>query len=556
VTVAARQAQKRAQAIGMGGWGGWSGDPSAIPPASAFNMATAGVVVNERTVLSLMVVASCIRVLGDAIANVEVHVHRQTGNRRSKSDPEVDPPDVIVDPYADMDREDGDFRLVASLGLNGNLYKHVMDRDKKDNPTLIEVLNPSMIKVQRIDGHKVYTLGAGNTPIPSADIIHVPWISLAGGLVGLNPIEMGVTAFGTGLASQEYASRYFSQGMHPTGLLSIDKPLRPEDADKIKNRLQTQHGGLAQSHTPIVLDASAKWQQISITPETAQLLQTRQFSRAEIAGFYGVPKHLVGDDAGQGGPWGKGLQEEVISFTLFGLNGYSRRLDRADTALLPPGYYVRRKMSDLFKTNDQVVSQFVLALRSAAVATPNDARELIGLPKSDEPGADSIWGPLNSAHNDWLAAGQYGPESGLPGGLNPMGSPDGAPEGGAPTPDATSAPGQRQQIHVRPRIDIHSHFDLHQQGADIRLQAPPPAQVHVEPHISIEQPDVTVGAPDVHVEVAAPPAANVEVNVPRQAAPNVVVNTPEQPATPRRRVRKTVERDQAGKIIAVTEEET
>lgn len=437
MTVAGRQAQKRGMPIGMGGFGGWIGDPSVIPPASAFNVGTAGVVVNERTVLSLMVVASCIRVLGDAASGLEPRVRRMKGNRRSKADPIVDPPQVIADPYADFDREDGDFRLVASLGLNGNLYKHVIDRDRAGNPVQVEVLNPGLIKVEMIEGQKTYKVGANNIPIPSEDVIHVPWLSLAGGLVGLNPIEMGVTAFGTGLASQDYASRYFSQGMHPTGILSFERPMRQEDTDRLKQKLMVEHGGLAQAHTPIVLDSAAKWQQISITPETAQLLQTRQFSRAEIAGFYGVPKHLIGDEAGNGGPWGKGLQEEVMGFALFALAGYTRRLDRADTALLPPGYYVERRLSDLFKTNDQMLGQLIAMLRQSSVATPNEARELAGLPPSEEQGADSLFAPINSAHSDWLAAGGEGPESGLPGGLNPKGVPTGPVEGGAPAPAPT-----------------------------------------------------------------------------------------------------------------------
>lgn len=434
MTIAARQRQVRGQSIGMGGWGAYMGDPAAIPPASAFNTATAGVVVNERTVLSLMALASCIRVLGDASSGIQPHVFRMTGNTRKRSDPEVDPPDVIVNPYADMDREDGDFRLVASLGLNGNLYKHIVDRDRKNNPTQVEVLNPSVLKVELKAGVKTYQIGVTGPVIPAKDIVHVPWMALAGGLVGLNPIEMGVTAFGTGLAAQEYASRYFSQGMHPTGLLSIDKPLRKEDAEKVKSEIMTKHGGLAQSHTPIVLDASAKWQQISITPETAQLLETRQFSRGEIAGFYGVPGHLIGDVANEGGPYGKGLQEMVIGFALFALSGYTRRLDRSDTALLAPGYYTKRNVSDLFKTNDEALASFIAALRMNAIATPNEAREIASLPRSDEPGADSLFSPINSAHADFAAAGGKGPETGLPSSINPKGAPNGSPEGGPPAP--------------------------------------------------------------------------------------------------------------------------
>lgn len=438
MTIASRFAQKRAMSLTGNNWYGQWGDPSVIPPNSVYNMSTAGVLVNERSVLSLTVVAACIRVLGDVISNLEPRVYRQTGVRRSPStDEEVDAPPVIANPYADMDRQDGDFRRVGSLALGGNLFMHVIDRDPRGLPRQVELLNPAMIRVEMELGAKVYRIGAVGSIIPNPDVVHVPWLALPGGLVGLNPIEIGAVTFGIPIAAGEYAARYFGQGMHPTGILSIEKPLTSEDAQRLQEELFTRHGGLAQSHTPIVLDAASKWQQISITPETAQLLQTRAFSRGEIAGFYGVPAHLIGGetgDAGSGGPWGKGLQEQSMQFGIYTLRGYASRLDRADTRLLPPGYYVRRNVADLYHSNHEALGQYIQMLRISTAATPNEVREMAGLPPSDEPGADSLFSPINSAHSDWLAAGGKGAESGLPGGMNPKGVPTGTVEGGEPAP--------------------------------------------------------------------------------------------------------------------------
>lgn len=433
MTVVSRLRQQRGFPISQGGWGSWTGDPASIPPPSAYNMGAAGVVVNERTVLSLMVVASCIRILGDTASQLTPHVYRMKGFGPSPEDKEVDPPPVIVEPYADIDRQEGDFARVASFGLNGNSFSHVVARDEKTNlPTQVEVLNPSLIKVELREGRKIYRLGMNGRIIPSEDIIHKKWLGLGGGVVGLNPIELGVNGFGIPIAAEQYAGRYYAQGMHPSGILSLEKPLRPEDSDRIEKKLMTKHGGLAQSHTPIVLDSAAKWQQITITPETAQLLQSRSFSRGEIGGFYGVPGFLFGDTPDQGGPWGKGLQEMVMGFATFSLYGYTGRLDRADSELLPAGYYVERDVKELFRTNDQARGQYVSMLRQASVISPNMGLELIGMPTVDEPGSDSVFAPVASAHNDFLAAGDEGAESGLPGGKNPKGVPFGSSKGGEP----------------------------------------------------------------------------------------------------------------------------
>jgi HK97 family phage portal protein len=399
--------QQRGMALSAGGWGGWMSDPAAVPPPSVYNQAVSGVIVNERSVLGIMTVASCLRVLGDAVGGLQVHVHRQQGNKRSYKDPEVDPPDVVVDPCVDIDREQVDFNLVTSWGLAGNAYGHIIDRGRGDLPVQIEILNPAQMRVNMVKGVRVVRIGSDIGPvIPNRDLIHIPWMSLPQGLVGLNPIEIGAMGFGLPIAMQEYGSRFFAQGMSPSGMYSTDKPMRPEDKERLIKEILTRHGGLAQSHTPIIMDSNAKWQQISVNPATAQLLEARAFSRAELCGFYGVPGHLVGDiSAGGSEVYGKGLQEMVMGFALFSLSGYTRRADRFYSALLPAGYYVRRNVSDLFKTNDQMLGEYINALRMAAVATPNECREFLHLPPSKENGADSLWGPINSAHSDFMVMG-------------------------------------------------------------------------------------------------------------------------------------------------------
>src|ERR1017187_4813027 len=156
--------QQRGMPLSAGGWGGWLSDPAAIPPPSVYNQAVAGVIVNERTILSIMAVAACLRVLGDAASGITVNVHRQIGNKRRFDDPQANIPDVIYDPCADIDREEVDFNLVSSWGLNGNAYTHVIDRDKYGNPLQVEIMNPSQMKVNMVKGNIIYKVGSEYSP--------------------------------------------------------------------------------------------------------------------------------------------------------------------------------------------------------------------------------------------------------------------------------------------------------------------------------------------------------------------------------------------------------
>ena len=354
-----------------------------------------------------MDVFACIRVLGDMVAGLDNHAYMKQvdPDTGELEEIEVPLPRIVTDPYADVDPYDGDFKFVASLGLNGNFYLHVLDRDSRGNPLQVEILNPSAVKVERIKGVKTYRLGAIGQFIDPDDVVHIPWVNLAGGDVGMNPIEIGAAGLGIAIASQEYASRWFAQGAHPSGILSIQKPLTKNDALKLKSDLQTDHAGLNNSHVPLVLDASAKWEQIGLAPDASQLIENRGFSRSELTGFYGVPPFAVGGSAtgADAGGWGRGLQETLISFGLFTLQGYTKRHARMWTKLCPPGVSVRKNLNDLSKTNDQMLSQFVNAVRISAVGSPNDGRKILGWKRSTQPGADSIFAPLNSSPSDTLA---------------------------------------------------------------------------------------------------------------------------------------------------------
>jgi phage portal protein BeeE len=87
-------------------------------------------------------------------------------------------------------------------------------------------------------------------------------------------------------------------------------------------------------------------------------------------------------------------------------------------------------------------------------------------------------------------------------------------------------------------------------------QPPPVTNVYLpEPVTNVNLPEqpapqITVEAPSptpVNVTVEAPPPAEVTVNVPDQEPPQVTVNVP-------RSVRRTIERDAAGAIVAIVEE--
>ena len=80
---------------------------------------------------------------------------------------------------------------------------------------------------------------------------------------------------------------------------------------------------------PFLAHGGMKVKPLSISPEDAQMLQSRAFGVEEICRFFGVPPFMVGHTE-KSTSWGTGLEQQTLGFQKFTLR---RRLKRIEQAL-------------------------------------------------------------------------------------------------------------------------------------------------------------------------------------------------------------------------------
>ena len=184
------------------------------------------------------------------------------------------------------------------------------------------------------------------------EMFHVQAFSLPGQLKGVPPLEMARNMIGAGLAGQEYGERFFAQGLGAAGVIEVPGDLTIEQARELKSDFAKANTGLRKQHLPPVLTAGAKWAQLSISPEQAQFLESRQFSVAEVARFYGVPPHMIGD-VERSTSWGTGIEQQGIGFVTYTLMPWLERLEQAYTRhlLFRPGGFVKFNVSGLLRAD-------------------------------------------------------------------------------------------------------------------------------------------------------------------------------------------------------------
>ena len=127
----------------------------------------------------------------------------------------------------------------------------------------------------------------------SDDVLHIRGMG-ADGYVGYSPLDVFRQTFGLGIASRNYGLSFFKNGGRPSGLLTTENALSPEQAEQTSARWKRATTG-KNSQATAVLDAGLKYQAIALPPEHAQFLQTRKFSIVEIAQILNMPPTKLHD---------------------------------------------------------------------------------------------------------------------------------------------------------------------------------------------------------------------------------------------------------------------
>jgi HK97 family phage portal protein len=86
----------------------------------------------------------------------------------------------------------------------------------------------------------------------------------------------------------------FKNGVNPSGTIQLDGKLSPEGFSQLQDRWRQLYGGARNAGAAMILDQGAKWQQLGINPDSAELLASRRFSCEEIARIFNTPPIMVG----------------------------------------------------------------------------------------------------------------------------------------------------------------------------------------------------------------------------------------------------------------------
>lgn len=214
------------------------------------------------------------------------------------------------------------------------------------------------------------------------------------GLTGISPIGMARMAMGTALSGDKAAHKMFVNGSLVGGLVTADDDITEEEAKTINEDLRNTTAGTDNAGALVMVNRKLKFQQWQLSAVDAQFLQSRSFQIEEIARWYGVPPHLLGQTDKQTS-WGTGVAEQNRGLARYTLSPWTTRFEQRITPLLPGGKFAEFDYTNFVRPSPEVEIDLLLQQVAGGLITPNEARAIRNLKAL--PGGDVLQTTQSSA---------------------------------------------------------------------------------------------------------------------------------------------------------------
>jgi len=315
-------------------------------------------------------IGAAVRLITNTVSAMPLDAYRGTAAGTKPMQPQ---PLLLVDPDATgRGMRDWVAQMAWALAARGNCVGHITDRDPTTGkPSTIVPIHPDTIKpnVDRVTGVLTWRQTNGKE-LSAAEVWHVRLFPIPGQVWGQSPIEQHAATIGLSLAAEKFGHDYFDAGGHPTALLKSKDALNDDQAKTVKQKFMAS----TQSRQPVLLPDGIEYEQIQVTPEESQFLDTQKYTSAECARIFGPGMaEMLGYDTASAMTY-QNIADRDLHLLKYTINTYLIALEEALSAVLPRGQYVKFKRNSMLQMNPLARAQMYQLLTIVGAITPNEVR--------------------------------------------------------------------------------------------------------------------------------------------------------------------------------------
>lgn len=279
--------------------------------------------------------------------------------------------------------------MIQQAIIHGNAYAEI-ERDIAGRPIALWPLNSGLMDLIRSQtGDLIYryqNYDGGAVYLNPKDVFHLPNFHSKDGLLGQGVVGYARDVLGIQIAADDMASGIFHNSGIPSGILSHPGKLSDDAYKRLKESWAQQQGGKKTGSTSI-LEEGLSYTPVNVVPEALQFIQSRQFGILEIARFLGVPPTKLFDVTAATYSNVENSNLEVATDTL---DSWASNLEiEADVKLLNNrhgGRYTDINLYAIFRGDMKTRSDYFRAMMGVGAITPNQIRNLEGMPGYGEEG--------------------------------------------------------------------------------------------------------------------------------------------------------------------------
>ncbi len=362
----------------------------AAPPLSS------GVSVTVSNALQVEAVQACVRVLSESLASLPLIIYRRMPDD-SKERARQHPLYEVLHDRPNPWQTSFEFRemQMAHLCLRGNAYAQIIAGPRGAVDQLIP-LNPDRMRIEQYPDYSLRYAYSGpdgkQYTFLQGEIFHIRNFSMDG-LTGLTPIAMANEGIGEAIAAAQTSASLFKNKLLHGGILQHPGQLTDRAHANLKRSYAEQYAGVTNAHKPMILEEGMSWQQMTMTADDAQFLETRKYKRSDICGIFRVPPHMIGDLERA---TFSNIEHQDTAFEKHTLRPWCERWEAAilrDLITAPQLYFAEFLIMGLLRADVATRASYFTSAITTGWLTRNEARALENMNPLE--GLDDPLMPLN-----------------------------------------------------------------------------------------------------------------------------------------------------------------
>ncbi len=258
--------------------------------------------INATLAENLATVVACVNAIADGLGTLPACVYRAEGDGRVEA-PNHPVARLLRAPNQRQTWPDWVAFTLGQVLLQGNALS-VIEYDGAGRPTALIPVPWQQVQVQLLPGGRLaydvilYTTPWGGTGQPrrflEGEVFHLRDRS-DDGYIGRSRLARAPDVLASAIGLQTFSSAIWENAASPSGVLTVPPNIDANGIRRLEAHVQGLYTGAANGKRIMFVDKDTTFTPVSVSPEDAEVLESRRFSVIELCRLFGVPPPIVQD---------------------------------------------------------------------------------------------------------------------------------------------------------------------------------------------------------------------------------------------------------------------